>query len=305
MTQTALISIGNTAGAPVARVAEFPCQVRQWELVDFAGEGSLARVYRARPVRPENAGPAAYAVKMLRPAWQDDSAAIGLLRREALVGSSVSHPHLVPILAAHVIDPPRLLVMPWLEGPTLQARLAAGQMFDVPWALWIARQTAEALDALHAAGWMHGDVTPGNIHVSPAGHVTLLDLSFARRRDETGSAVDRPIVGTCSYIAPECITSALRADIRSDIYSLGAVLFEVVCGRAPYEATGLAHLATQHRQSAPPDPSRLAPHLPRELLQLLRRMLARDPLRRPQSPRELIDRLVALEVATFSQRAYA
>ena len=132
------------------------------------------------------------------------------------------------------------MVMPWLEGASLGARLAEGQQFGVPEALWIVRQTAEALDALHTAGWMHGDVTPGNIHVSPTGHVTLLDLNFARRRDEFGSAVDRPIMGTCGYMAPEYLTSALRPDIRSDIYSLGAVLFEILAGRRPYAGETLA-----------------------------------------------------------------
>ena len=118
---------------------------------------------------------------MLRPRWKDDPRAIGLLQREALVGQTVSHPHLVPILAAHVLESPRLLVMPWLEGASLAVRLANGQQYGVPEALWIARQTAEALDALHQAGWMHGDVAPGNIHLSPTGHVTLLDFNFARR----------------------------------------------------------------------------------------------------------------------------
>jgi len=184
--------------------------------------GSLARIYRARPAGTDSDRPATYAVKMLRREWQDDPHAIWLLQREALVGQEVSHPHLVPVLAATVLEPPRLLVMPWLEGASLQTRLAAGEQFDVPTALWIARQTAEALEALNAAGWMHGDVSPGNIHVSSAGHVTLLDLSFARRADETGSAVDRPIMGTARYLAPEYFTSSLRADIRSDIYSIGA-----------------------------------------------------------------------------------
>ena len=114
--------------------------------------------------------------------------------------------------------------------------LGCGTTIEISKALWIVRQTAEALDALHAAGWMHGDVTSGNIRVSPAGHVTLIDLSFARRREEIGSAADRPIMGTCSYVAPECLTSALRPDIRSDIYSLGVVLFEILSGSLPYLA---------------------------------------------------------------------
>jgi eukaryotic-like serine/threonine-protein kinase len=283
-------------------LAESYCQVGQWELVEFAALGSLARIYRARPAGTSSDRPATYAVKMLRQEWQDDAHAIWLLQREALVGQDVSHPHLVPVLAATVLEPPRLLVMPWLEGASLQARLAGGEEFDVPTALWIARQTAEALDALHAAGWMHGDVSPGNIHISSAGHVTVLDLSFARRMGETGSAVDRPIMGTASYLAPEYFTSALRADIRSDIYSLGAVLFEILSGRLPFLGEDLAELAVQHRQAVPPALGKLAPHVPGEVAALVRRMMAKQPLRRPQSPRELVDRLAALEIATFSER---
>jgi serine/threonine-protein kinase len=303
MIQTQPMVTGNATPVCVAKVAESPCRVRQWELVEFAARGSLARIYRARPVGTPASRPATYAVKMLRPCWQNDPEAIRLLRREAMVGQSVSHAHLVPVLTASVSEPPRLLVMPWLEGASLQARLAAGQQLDVHKTLWIARQTAEALDALHAAGWMHGDVTPGNIYVSSTGHVTLIDLSFARRNDEIGSVVDRPIMGTCSYIAPECFTSALRTDIRSDLYSLGVVLFETLSGQLPYPGKSLAQLATQHRQSAVADLARLAPHVPRKVVCLVQRMMARDPLRRPQSPRELIDGLVSLEIDVFSQWA--
>ncbi len=271
-------------------------------MVEFAAWGSLARIYRARPAGAATDRPATYAVKMLRPEWEDDPHAIWLLQREALVGQSVSHPHLVPVLAASVLEPPRLLAMPWLEGASLQARLAAGEEFDVPTALWIARQTAEALAALHAEGWLHGDVAAGNIHISSAGHVTLLDLNFARRAGETGSAADRPIMGTASYLAPEYFTSSFQADIRSDIYSLGVVLFEILSGQLPFAGDDLAALAAEHRQAAPPDLGQLAPHVPREVVRLVHWMLAKQPLRRPQSPRELISRLTALEIATFSLR---
>ena len=303
MIQTGQIPIGSTPAVCVASVPKPHCRVGQWELVEFAGLGSLAHIYRARPVGSPPDRPATYAVKMLRPCWQRDEQAIHLLQREALVGQSISHPHLVSILAAPVVDPPRLIVMPWLEGASLATRLAETEQFGVPEALWIVRQTAEALDALHLAGWIHGDVTPGNIHVSPTGHVTLLDLNFARRYDEFGSAVDRPIMGTCGYLAPEYLISALQPDVRSDIYSLGVVVFEMLAGHRPYSAETLGQLSLQHRQSPSPDLARVAPHLPREVTQLVRRMMAKDPLRRPHNPRELINRLVAMEIATFSQRA--
>lgn len=302
MTQTRLRSTGGAVSARMARAARPPCRIRQWEFVKFVGVGSLARIFRARPADSPEDQPAHYAVKMLRPAWQNNPEAIRLLQREALVGQTISHPHLVPILSASVLESPPLLVMPWLEGVSLQARLEAGQHFDVLKTLWIARQAAEALNALHTAGWLHGDVTPGNLLLSPTGHVTLIDLSFARRCDEAGSAADRPVMGTCGYLAPEYLVSALQPDIRSDIYSLGAVMFELLSGQRPYRGRNLSELAAEHRQSAPADLGRLAPDVPREVVAFVRRMTAKEPLRRPQSPRELLDQLVSLEIAMFSQR---
>lgn len=303
MTQTGLLSTGILPALHIPSVAKPRCHVRQWELVEFAGMGSLAHIYRARPIGAPSDRPATYAVKMLRPCWQDDAEAIRLLQREALVGQSISHPHLVPVLAAPVLEPPRLLVMPWLDGMSLAARLADMQQYDVPQSLWIARQTAEALDAMYTAGWIHGDVAPTNIQVSPTGHATLIDLSFSRRLDEFASVVDRPIMGTCGYMAPEYLTSALRPDIRSDIYSLGAVLFELLMGRRPFVAETLIQLSMEHRHAAALDLAKLAPHVPRDVALLVRQMMAKDPLRRPQTPHELVDRLVALEIATFSERA--
>jgi len=277
----------------------------QWELVAQAAQGSLAEVYRARAADSPPDRPAAYAVKILRPRWADDPQAVRLLLREAVAGRSVSHPHLISILAARIGRAPRFVVMPWLEGATLRRRLPSSGTLDLPESLWIARQIAEALDALHAAGWMHGDVKPSNIFISPEGHATLLDLGFARRSDEIGSAADRFVTGTCNYLAPEMIISAVRADIRSDIYSLGVVLFELFSGSLPFEGRNLAELAGAHCRSTPVDLGRLAPQLPGDAARLVRRMLAKDPLRRPQTPRELINQLATLEIATFSERALA
>jgi len=291
------------AARPDQSESEFPRRTGRWELAALAAEGSLARVYRARPTGSPSDRPAAYALKLLKPQWQNDPRAIGMLAREAYIGRNLSHPHLVPILAASVRRAPRFLVTPWLDGSTLKDLMATGRQLDLPVALWIVRQVAEALDALHRAGWMHGDIKPGNVFLSPEGHVTLLDLGFARRHDETGSAVDRCVMGTYGYIAPELITSAIRADVRSDIYSLGVVLFELFAGRLPFIGNDLAQLAEQHRQAAPPNLYRLAPQLTIDVVRLVHEMLAKEPLRRPQTPTELIDRLAALEIVTFSERA--
>jgi len=274
------------------------------------GEGTLARVFAARPVAsvadPSDADrPAPYALKMLRPQWQDRPEAVGLIRREAAVGRAVAHPHLIAVLAAQVYEPPYFVVMPRLAGQTLAARLRREPMLPLGAALWIARQTAEGLAALHQRGYLHGDVKPANVWLAPTGHVTLLDLSFARPMDAPGSMVNRPVLGTVNYLAPEQVTSALRADCRSDIYSLGAMLYEMVAGRLPLEIRNLAELLRVHRGGRPKNVRVYRADAPRSLADLLRRMLAAEPLRRPQTIDEVIGRLVGLEIDTLAQRVPA
>ncbi|MCR4411842.1 MAG: serine/threonine protein kinase [Thermoguttaceae bacterium] len=303
MTQTQEKTTAETASARRGGAAPCPCRVRQWELVALAAEGTLTNVYRARPEGATSDRPAAYAVKVLRAEWEDDPRAIAMLRREALVGRQVVHPHLISVLAAGTSESPRFIVMPWLTGATLASCLARRPQLDPPVAFWIARQAAEALAALDAAGWMHGDVKPSNLFVSPEGHVTLLDLGFARRTGRTERPVERCVVGTCNYLAPETAVASMPVDIRSDLYSLGTVLFEMLAGRLPFVGNDPAEVIRQHRQARPPDLARFAPALPDDAYRLVRALLAKEPLRRPQSPAEVVERLAALEIATFAQRS--
>jgi serine/threonine-protein kinase len=247
----------------------------------------------------------AYGLKLLRSELHGDIEALKMLHRETFVGRLVAHPRLVSIVAASLRQPPYFVVMPWLEGHTLAALLSRGAPLDVPTALWIARQTAAALEALDAAGWNHGDVKPENIIVSPEGHATLIDLGSARSHDECGSSLHGALVGTGRYLAPETAMSALRADVRSDIYSLGVVLYEMFAGGVPFDAKTLGELIDLHREAPPPRLRAIAPQTPREVATLVHRMLAKDPLRRPQNARELIDELARLEIDTFAERVLA
>ncbi len=294
--------VSAARGSRARNTPRLPLRLGGWELVEQVSEGQLARVYRARPTDGSPDRPAAYAVKVLRPEWEHDPQAVALLAREAQLGRRISHPHLVSVLAVRVREVPRYLVMPWLDGVTLAGRLEEGDLLELPEVLWMARQMAEALDILDRLGWMHGDVKPENIMISAAGHATLLDLGFARRRREEVSVTDRMVAGTCAYLAPEVLTSRVRADIRSDFYSLGVVLFEALGGTLPFSGQNPAEWIAQHQEAAPPDLKRLAPHLPDEVTGLVRRLLSKDPLRRPQSPRELSAQLVRLEVAAFGER---
>jgi serine/threonine protein kinase len=292
----------HASAVPLGQVRRIATRVGQWDLVELAAQGALADLYSARPAGSGARRAAQYAVKILRREWEEDSRAVAMFRCEALVGRTVCHPHLVSILSAAVATPPYYVVMPWLGGTTLSAVLADGRGVPWPKALWITRQVAEALDALQGAGWMHGDVKPGNVFLSPGGHATLLDLGFARRSEGEEPAAERCVAGTWHYMAPETFSSRPRADARSDLYSLGVVLFEMLSGRPPFVGASAAELARQHRDARIAGLAHVTAPLPDDARRLVRQMLAKEPLRRPQTPREVVDRLVAVEIATLAAR---
>jgi serine/threonine protein kinase len=291
------LRLHNPADRPLPR------RLGRWVLERVIAEGAAATIYRARPASGVDAS-ARYAIKVLDD-QVDRPLALSFFRREAEIGRRVQHPHLVTVLASQLSERPCYLVMPHLLGRTVAERLRDGEHFALPHALWIARQVAEALAAMHTCGYMHGDVKPGNILVSPQGHATLIDLGFARELAETGGALDRPILGTINYLAPELLTSTLRADARSDLYSLGATLFEMLSGQPPIQAVSLEELAEKQRRETVPEVRSLVPQMPLETAELIRRLLAREPLRRPQSANEVLNALVSLEIATLAERVPA
>jgi serine/threonine-protein kinase len=295
--------LAAAATASTASSRQLVGRLGPWQLVRLLSEGNLTRVYEARPADSPSGKPSSYAVKLLRKEWWREPAAIEMQRREAWVGSRVTHPNLLPVLSASVRQPPFYVVTPKLEGTSLAQILTEQGRLDVPQALWIARQVADGLAVLdRAVGMIHTDVKPANIFVSPIGHATLLDFGFAQTRDEARHWATRPLAGTLSYIAPEMVTSALAADARSDVYSLGVTLYEMLAGRRPLESDDPGELATLHRESKPVDLRELRPDVGDEVAMLVHSMLAKDPLRRPASAKELADRLVRLEIDSFELR---
>jgi serine/threonine-protein kinase len=148
---------------------------------------------------------------------------------------------------------------------------------------------------------MHGDIKPANIHRAADGHVTLLDLGLARRAGEGHDFGERPVAGTLAYLPPEALTSSGTVDIRGEIYSLGVVLYELLAGRLPLDDIDPARLAKLKQTAAPRPLEEMAPQTPGDVAALVHQCLARQPLRRPQSPQELVDGLARLEIKYFGE----
>jgi serine/threonine-protein kinase len=287
--------------APAADAPQLVGRLGPWQLVKPLGEGNLTRVYLARPADGPQNQSSAYVVKVLRKEWWRDPLAIEMQRREAWVGSKVSHPNILPVLSVSVEDPPFYIVTPKLDGATLAQLILDRGRISVPLALWIARQVAEGLTALFdATGMIHTDVKPDNILVSPTGHATLIDFGFVQTPAEASQWATRPLAGTLAYIAPEMVTSALAAGPQADIYSLGVTLYEMLTGMRPWNTDDPAELAARHREAKPADIRQQRPELSQPIADLVHSMLAKNPLRRPGSTRELASRLVRLEIESFT-----
>jgi serine/threonine protein kinase len=267
-------------------------------LFQLLGGGPLTQVFAGR----ERASDRPCAVKIVREETPDRDTAIELLTLESEVGLAVRHPHLVRIHTAQVDDSPYFLVMDLVGGETLRRRLEREYRVHPAQALWMIRQTAEALAALHRAGFVHGDVKPDNIRLTEDGTATLIDLGFAHRPGEHDQLRSRGyLLGTANYLAPELCLGGQDSGPAADLFSLGVTLFEMLAGELPYPPGNMEQTLKRHASDPPFTMSRCRADLPVGLCNLVARLLDRKPSRRPKAT-QVVAQLISLEIATFRRR---
>ncbi len=271
----------------------------RFEVEREIGRGGMATVFLARDPRHDRP----VAVKVLHP---DLAAAIGTDRflREVRITARLSHPHILPLLDSGEGEGLLYYVMPFVEGESLRARLDRQGALPVQEALTIAREVADALGFAHGRGIVHRDIKPENILLD-SGHALVADFGIARAFDEA-SVADRVTVtgiavGTPLYMSPEQAEGRREVDARSDIYSLGRVLYEMLAGAPPFTGP-TAHAILARRLSAPAPSVRLTrDSVPESLDATVQRALARSPGDRFQTTAELAQALAL--VAPGSDRA--
>ena len=299
-------SAGGTGGANERRVL-----ADRYRLDEVIGRGGMSTVYRGTDLALDRV----VAVKVaMDPLLERDPVYAARFKREARAAASLNHPGVVTVYDAGADGPTRYIVMEYVEGRDLSEILREEGPLEPARAARIAEQIAGTLAAAHAAGIVHRDIKPGNVMITgshPPGppaspdasreQVKVLDFGIARTADAVTLTQTASVLGTAPYMSPEQATGQ-PADARSDIYSLGCVLYEMLTGKPPFMADVPAAVLHQHVRVPAKPPSRLAPDTPPALDALVLQMLAKAPKDRPQTAAEVRDRLAAYETPTEPTR---
>lgn len=258
-----------------------------YEVLEVLGRGGFGIVFRAL----DDVLNRMVAVKVLAPELAVTSAARKRFLREARAFALVQHENIVHVYGAEE-QPIVHLVMEYVPGQTLQQRLDRTGPLDVPEVLEIGRQIAEGLAAAHATGLIHRDIKPSNVMLEhgPLERVKLTDFGLARAADDASITHSGLVVGTPMYMSPEQAKSE-RLDHRSDLFSLGSVLYTMVSGRPPFRAANTPAVLKRVADDMPRPIPEIIPEVPSWLCAIITKLLTKSPAGRYQSAREVADLL--------------
>jgi serine/threonine protein kinase len=245
------------------------------------------------------------ALKVMRPSLAASAEFHRRFLREARLAAAMDHEHIVTVYQVGEDRGVPFLAMQLLRGKTLQDRLErAGGRLPLPEVLRIGREIAEGLAAAHARGLVHRDIKPANVWLEEGrGRVRIVDFGLARGAEPDAQFTHAgSVIGTPAYMAPEQANGA-EVDARCDLFSLGAVLYRAATGKSPFGDRDTLSILNALATQTPTPPHRIVPSLPRMFSGLVMRLLAKDPADRPQSAREVVQAIEALERGETSEEA--
>ncbi|USG67661.1 Stk1 family PASTA domain-containing Ser/Thr kinase [Brevibacillus ruminantium] len=258
----------------------------RYQLEARIGGGGMAIVYKAKDLvlnRP-------VAVKVLRSQFGTDDDFVTRFRREAQAVASLSHPNVVGVYDVGQDGDTHYMVMEYVEGYTLKELINRNGAIPVEDAVEIAAEICDALDHAHSNQIIHRDIKPHNILIGKNGRIKVTDFGIARAVTSTTITHTNSVLGSVHYFSPEQARGGITAE-KSDIYSLGIVLYEMVTGKLPFSGESPISVALKHLQEPLPEPRQVNPEIPQSVENVILKALVKDPTYRYASAREMLEDL--------------
>jgi len=276
-------SVTKTMETPAAGMARGTLFTGRYEIIEELGAGGMGLVYRAydREIGDE------VALKILKPEISSEKRIIERFRNEIKTARQITHKNICRLHDLNQADSGFFITMEYVRGEDLKSVLHRVEKLTVGKAVSIARQIAEGLGEVHKLGIIHRDLKPHNIMIDKEGNAKVMDFGIARSRGSAGITGEGMMIGTPEYMSPEQVDGK-EADRRSDLYALGAILYEMVAGRAPFEADSTLGIALKQKTEIPKDPKQINPNVPESLSRVILKCLEKDREKRYAGAEEFI-----------------
>lgn len=251
---------------------------KRYELLELIGGGGMADVYKAHDVLLDRA----VAVKILHQQYANDEEFVAKFRREATSAAKLAHPNIVNIYDVGEDGGSQYIVMEYVQGPTLKEVIQANGCLEPQQAVRLAKEIASALESAHRNNLVHCDIKPHNILVMGDGHIKVTDFGIARAVSASTMTYSGGVMGSVHYFSPEQAKGTVIT-AKSDVYSLGVVMYEMLTGQLPYNGETSISIALKHLQEEPVPIRQLKPSIPPVLEAIVQKSMSKDPLMRPSS----------------------